>query len=84
MIRIEVLGVSCQKCEYVFRLIQKLAQDNHVAAEVVFIQDMGKILTYNVMMTPAVVLDGKVVCVGRTPSSDEILGWLGCGSKKRE
>jgi small redox-active disulfide protein 2 len=79
---IEVLGVSCQKCEYIYRLIVKLVKENHVAAQVEFVQDMDKILRYNIIMTPAIVIDGKTVCVGRTPTRDEIMMWIGCGKKK--
>ena len=70
--RVVILGVSCNKCEYVYRFVQKTCEENDVKAEVEFIQDMTKILEYGVAMTPAVLIDGDIKCVGRVPSKAEM------------
>jgi len=76
--KVEVLGVDCNKCEYLFRFICKIIQENNVNAKVTQVGDMSEILKYNVMMIPAVVIDGDVKCVGRVPSKAELRAWLGC------
>ena len=76
--KVQVLGVDCNKCEYLFKFICKIVQENTLDAEVTQVGDMSEILKYNVMMTPAVVIDREVKCVGRVPSKAELRAWLGC------
>ena len=75
---VAILGVSCYKCEYIYNLISKMVEENNVDAKVIQVGDMTEILKYNAMMTPAVVIDMEVKCVGRVPSKAEIRAWLGC------
>ena len=76
--KIEVLGVDCNKCEYVFKFIEKTCAENKLPADVEFVCRMDEILARGVMMTPAVIIDGETKCVGRVPSKAEIKQWLGC------
>ena len=47
-----------------------------VEAEIRHVTDYQEILAHGVMSTPGLVIDGKVVSVGRIPSADDIAGWL--------
>jgi hypothetical protein len=47
-----------------------------IAADVELVTDMKRIMGYGVLSTPALVVDGKVKCVGRMPSAGEVQGWL--------
>jgi small redox-active disulfide protein 2 len=76
MVKIEVLGPGCANC---FRLEQAAHQAVAMAgveAEVVKITDYADIMARGVMSTPGLVIDGKVVSVGRVPSAGDIAEWL--------
>jgi len=74
--KIEILGPACNKCEYLYRYIQKVIVENDLDAEVRFVDRMEEILKLGVMMTPAVIIDGETMSVGRVPSKSEIRQWL--------
>jgi len=73
---IKVLGTGCSKCKSTVALIEKVAADKQVEIILEKIEDPAKIMTYAVMSTPAVVVDGKVVHKGGVPSADDVAAWL--------
>lgn len=72
----EVLGTGCKKCVNTAESIERVAQELGQSVEVVKVTDPAKIMEYQVMSTPAVALDGKVVHSGSIPEQDKIAGWL--------
>lgn len=76
MKRIQVLGTGCPKCKKLFELTQQAVKDASIEAEVTKVEDINEILTFGVMMTPALVIDGVVKVSGRVPRPDEILEML--------
>jgi len=75
--KIEILGTGCKKCLKTEELVRKVVADNKVDAEVIKVKEISEIMKYNVMMTPAVAVDGKVVVSGKIPSEAEIKKALG-------
>jgi small redox-active disulfide protein 2 len=76
MRRIEVLGPGCDNC---VRLEQEARQAIGMAgieAEVVKATDYREIMAHGVLSTPGLVIDGKVMSVGRVPSAGDIADWL--------
>ncbi|WP_028303052.1 thioredoxin family protein [Oceanospirillum maris] len=73
---ITVLGTGCTKCKNTVQLIEESAQGLGVDVKVEKVEDPAQIMTYNVMSTPAVVLDGTVVHKGGIPSKEQVIGWL--------
>jgi len=78
--KISILGAGCAKCK-------KLADNAEAAASALGVEytlekvtDIKDIMAYKVMMTPALVVDGKVVSVGKAPGADEIKTLLTAGS----
>lgn len=76
MREIKILGTGCGKC-------QKLREQTEAAAKALGIEyrmekvtDLQQIMTYGVMMTPALIVDGQVKVVGKVPSVDEIMKLL--------
>ncbi len=69
---IQVLGTGCNKCKTLYELANKAVQETGVDALVEKVEDMQKILTYKIIMTPGLVIDGYVKVAGRLPSLDEI------------
>lgn len=74
--KIEILGTGCAKCKKVYENVKKAMGEDGVDADVEKIEDMDKIIGYGVMMTPALVIDGKIKASGRIPSTDEIKKWI--------
>ncbi len=73
---IKVLGTGCANCKTTMKLIEEVVAEKGVAAQVSKVEDIQSIMSYGVMSTPGVVIDGKVVHAGGVPSRDKIAGWL--------
>jgi small redox-active disulfide protein 2 len=70
--KIEVLGTGCAKCKRLEENVRKAVLETGVKAEVLKVQDMDQIISKGVMMTPALLIDGEEMAVGRVPGVDEI------------
>lgn len=73
---IKVLGMGCARCHDLEKRVHKALDDLGTAAEVEKVEDIQKIMTYRIMATPGLVIDGVVKSAGRLPSVEEIEGWL--------
>ncbi|MBI9070929.1 MAG: thioredoxin family protein [Melioribacteraceae bacterium] len=73
---VKVLGTGCKKCQNLETKVKEVIAKNDVKAEVEKVQEIADIMKYNVMMTPALVINEKVVSTGVIPKDDEILTWL--------
>jgi len=69
---IKILGTGCPKCKTLEQLTRDVVSKNGIEATVTKVEDIMEIMKYNIMTTPALVIDGKVVLKGRVPSSDEL------------
>jgi len=69
---IKILGPGCAKCKTLEQLTREVISKNGIDATIIKIEDIMEIMKYNIMTTPALVVDGKVVVKGRIPSSDEL------------
>ena len=76
MTNIKVLGTGCANCKATLKLIEQAAKSAGVEIELEKVEDMPEIMSYGVMSTPGVVVDGKVVHAGGIPSKDSIDDWL--------
>lgn len=74
--KIEVLGTGCPNCKKLEDNVRKAVEESKKKAEIVKVTDIGKIVEYGVMSTPALVIDGKVRYSGKIPGKDEIKKWL--------
>jgi small redox-active disulfide protein 2 len=72
MKKIEILGTGCQKCIKLAKNAEEAVKGVGEEYEIEKITDLTKIMGYGVMMTPGLVVDGKVVSVGKVLSPDEI------------
>ena len=69
---IKILGTGCAKCRTLEQLTRDVVSKNAIDATITKVEDIMEIMKYNIMTTPALVVDGKVVSKGRIPSADEI------------
>lgn len=74
---IKVLGSGCSRCKKALELVNKVVKDNGLDAKVEYIDDIMKIMEYNVMSTPAIVVNDEVKIKGSLPSESEIKKILG-------
>ena len=77
MKKLQILGTGCPKCK-------KLAENAEAAAKAMGIEytiekvtDINQIMTFGVMMTPALAVDGQVKAVGKVPDIEAIKAFLG-------
>lgn len=73
---IKVLGMGCARCHDLEKRVHKALDDLGAAAEVEKVEDIQKIMTYRIMATPGLVINGVVKSSGRLPSVEEIKNWL--------
>ncbi|MCU0488796.1 MAG: thioredoxin family protein [Anaerolineales bacterium] len=76
MLTIKVLGSGCANCKRVEQIAHKAVADLAVEAEVIKVTDYNQIVDYNILSTPGLVINEKVVCSGRIPSQAEVTTWL--------
>lgn len=76
MLDIKILGTGCPNCTKLEQEIKKAAEKQGIAAEYEKVTDFQKIMDYDVLSTPGLVIDGKVVSSGRIPSQDELISFL--------
>ena len=69
---IKVLGTGCASCKALFATVQQAVTELGIEATVIKEEDLMKIMEYNVMSLPALVVDGKVVSKGKKLSVDEV------------
>lgn len=73
---IKVLGTGCANCKNTIALIEQAAKAKGLDATLTKVEDLKDIMSYGVMSTPGVVINGKVVHAGGVPSRDKIDRWL--------
>ncbi len=66
--KIKVLGTGCPKCMKLEAMVKTAVTKLGLDAEITHVTDIDKILSYDVMMTPALVVDGVVKLSGKLPS----------------
>lgn len=69
---IKVLGTGCKKCKKLEDQVRQALDELSLQAQVVKEERMEEIARYNVMKTPALVIDEKVITSGRLPSLKEL------------
>lgn len=73
---IKILGMGCPKCRRLEELAREAAGELGVEATFTKVADVDAIMAYNVMSTPALVIDEVVKSSGRIPHKDEIAAWI--------
>ena len=74
---IKVLGPGCTKCKSTYNVIEKVLKENHIDAKLTKVNDIMEMMNYNIMTTPAVVIDEVVKMKGQVPTESEVKKLLG-------
>ena len=74
--KIEVFGPGCARCTKTGENVHEAVKSLGIDAEVVFVKDISEMASRDVLMTPAVFVDGKKMSEGKIPGPEEIKTWL--------
>ncbi len=73
---IKILGSGCKKCTTLYEFAKEASEEMGIDAKIEKVTDFKDILSYGVMTTPGIVIDGNLKASGRLPSKDEIKKFL--------
>jgi small redox-active disulfide protein 2 len=79
--KIVVLGPGCPRCHEVEKRTKTALAELGIAADVDKISDIQRIMDFDILSTPGLVIDGQVVCSGRIPRLEEIKAWIQEGDR---
>ena len=71
------MGPGCAKCKSTYQVIERVVSENKLDVKLTKIEDIAEIMSYIIMATPAVVVDGTVKIKGHVPSESEVKQLLG-------
>lgn len=74
---IKVLGPGCCKCKTTYNVIEKVIKENNLDAKLTKVDDIMEMMNYNIMTTPAVVVDEVVKMKGQVPTESDVKKLLG-------
>jgi small redox-active disulfide protein 2 len=69
---IQVLGTGCGRCKTLHETVKKAVQETGVDAQVEKVEDIQKIMAFEILMTPGLVINGEVKTAGRVPNVEEV------------
>lgn len=70
--KIQVLGVGCDKCDTLYEHVTEAVENLGIAAEIEKVEDLMEIVKLGVLEAPALAVDGKVLLRGRVPKTKEL------------
>ena len=76
MIIIKILGSGCANCRKLEAVARAAAESAGIQAEYIKVSNQVDMLAYDILSTPALVINEKVVCVGKIPTQAEVTQWL--------
>ena len=74
---IKVLGPGCSKCKTTYQVVEKVIKENNLDVKLTKVDDIMEMMNYNIMTTPAIVVDEVVKIKGKVPTESEVKELLG-------
>ncbi|MDL1988250.1 MAG: thioredoxin family protein [Deltaproteobacteria bacterium] len=71
-LEIKVLGPGCSQCDMLDKILIEVLSEMNILADMEHVRDIKEIGKYGVMGTPALVINGKVVSVGKVPGKEKL------------
>lgn len=76
MLTIKILGSGCANCKKLEAVARAAAESAGIQAEFIKVTDYNAMMAYDILATPALVANEKVLCSGRVPTQAEVVQWL--------
>jgi small redox-active disulfide protein 2 len=76
MLTIKVLGSGCANCKRLEQIARQVVSELAIEAEIIKVTEYPEIMKYNILSTPGLVVNEKVVSSGRIPTPAEVTTWL--------
>jgi small redox-active disulfide protein 2 len=76
MLTVKILGSGCANCKRLEQIARKVVEEMQLEVEIIKVTDYNDILKYNIISTPGLVVNEKVVSSGRIPSPAEVTTFL--------
>jgi small redox-active disulfide protein 2 len=76
MLTVKILGSGCANCKKLEAVARAAADAAGVQAEFIKVTNHADMLAYDILSTPALVVNGNVVCQGRIPAQADVVQWL--------
>lgn len=70
---IKILGTGCPKCKILEKVTREAVAETGIEATIEKVEDIVKIMGYNIMHTPGLVINGKVVLSGQVPTVNQVI-----------
>ncbi|MEJ5351342.1 MAG: thioredoxin family protein [Melioribacteraceae bacterium] len=76
MLEIKVVGPGCINCEKLYQLCNEVVTENNLQADIQKIVEPDKFIELGVWMTPALIVNGKILIQGKIPTKSTLEHWL--------
>jgi small redox-active disulfide protein 2 len=76
MLVIKVLGSGCENCRRLAWLTERVINHLGIEAQIVKVTDYAEMMQYNIMSTPGLVINEKLVNAGKIPTEAQITTWI--------
>ena len=76
MLTVKILGSGCANCKKLEAVAREAATASHIEAAFLKVTDMQQIMAYDLLSTPGLVVNDKLVSSGRIPTVAEVQKWL--------
>jgi len=76
MLTIKVLGPGCANCKKLEEIARQAVASLNIESEIIKVTDMQEIIAYDVLQTPGLVINDKLVSSGRIPSPSKVVEWI--------
>ncbi len=73
---VKVLGTGCSNCKATVKLVEEVAKAKAASINLEKVEDIQDIMKFNILSTPGVVIDGKVVHAGGIPGREKVESWF--------
>jgi small redox-active disulfide protein 2 len=76
MLNLKVLGPGCANCVNLEKLCKKVVSENNIDAIIEKVTDYKEIMSYGIMSTPGLIINGKVELSGKLPTKSTLVHWV--------
>ncbi len=76
MKQVKILGTGCANCIATAKLVEEVALEKGVTIELEKVEDIAVIMSFGIMSTPGVVIDGTIVHAGGVPDKQTLQNWF--------